>query len=261
MLAKIAQAFFTLLTYVMCSANGYHFFYFSVTRIEILTIFPELFDSFISCSLIGKACEKNLLSINCLNIRDFAPAPHHHVDDIPYGGGAGMLFKPEPLTAAIEDAKKRLPKAKVLLMTPAGKLFKQSDAKRLATEEDFIFICGRYEGIDERVVELFVDESFSIGDYVLMGGEVPAMAIIEAVTRLQNNIIGNSESLVDESFTTTSNEQVLLEAPQYTRPPEFRGLKVPEILLCGDPKKIAVWRETEAIKRTQKYRPELLEKK
>jgi tRNA (guanine37-N1)-methyltransferase len=231
-----------------------------VTQIEILTIFPDLFGPFVSNSLIGKACSRSILSINLLNIRDFTPPPHHHVDDVPYGGGAGMLFKPEPLTAAIEDAKKRLPNGKVILTTPAGKLFKQGDAARLAKQDQIIFICGRYEGIDDRVRELFVDESFSIGDFVLMGGEVPAMAMIEAIVRLQDTVLGNSESIIQESFSDDSSGRVLLEPPQYTRPALFRGLKVPEVLLSGDPKKIELWRKEEALKRTKLYRPDLLEK-
>lgn len=233
----------------------------SQMKIEILTIFPELFDSFISTSLIAKAREKGLLEISLLNIRDFAPAPHYHVDDVPYGGGAGMLFKPEPLCAAIEDAKSRLPNAKVILLAPAGKLFKQQDAEQLSNEDEFIFVCVRYEGVDERVKELLIDETYSIGDYVLMGGEVPAMVLTEALIRLKPEVIGNSDSLTMESFSKDTDGNRILEAPQYTRPPSFRGLDVPEVLLCGDPKKISAWQKEAALKTTAKYRPDLLEKK
>jgi len=230
-----------------------------VTRIEILTIFPELFSGFTSSSLIGKACDKCLLQIDISNIRDFAPPPHYHVDDIPYGGGAGMLFKPEPLSSAIKEAKKHLSKAKILLMSPAGKAFNQSEAEKLSKESELIFVCGRYEGIDDRIRELYIDEAYSIGDYILMGGELPAMVMIEAITRLQSEVIGNNESLVKESFSTASPSP-LLEAPHYTRPVEFMGLRVPDVLLCGDPKKIEIWEKEEALKRTKLYRPDLWDK-
>ena len=228
-------------------------------RVEILTIFPELFQGFRDASLIKKAQEKELLSLEFRNIRDYAAPPHYQVDDAPYSGGAGMLFKPEPLLAAIEDAKTRLPRAKVLLMTPAGRLFNQAHAERLAAEQELVIICGRYEGVDERVRQLAVDECFSIGDYVLMGGEVPAMVVIEAVARLHASVVGNSESLTHESFSRDQAGARLLEAPHYTRPPVFRGLSVPEVLLCGDPKKVNAWKREQSLARTREFRPDLLE--
>jgi len=227
-------------------------------RIEILTIFPDLFRGFCDASLIRKAQDKGLLALQLTDIRDYAPPPHRRVDDAPYGGGAGMLFKPEPLVAAVEHAKTRLPGARVLLMTPSARLFRQPDAERLARYDELIIICGRYEGVDERVRQLVVDESFSIGDYVLMGGEVPAMAVIECIARLHDSVVGNSESLMQESFAPAPSGARLLEAPQYTRPPEFRGLGVPEVLLCGDPKKVGAWRHEQALARTRELRPELL---
>lgn len=228
-------------------------------RIEILTIFPELFRGFCDASLIRKAQERGLLALQLRNIRDYAAPPHYQVDDAPYGGGAGMLLKPEPLVAAVEDAKTRLPHARTLLMAPSGRLFRQADAERLARRQELIIVCGRYEGVDERVRQLVIDESFSIGDYVLMGGEVPAMAVVECVARLHEAVVGNSESLAHESFSPNTRGERLLEAPHYTRPPIFRGLSVPEVLLCGDPKKIDAWRHAQSIERTREYRPELLQ--
>jgi len=229
-------------------------------RIDLLTIFPEIFSGFLESSLIKKASESGLLDISVQNIRDHANPPHKQVDDTPYGGGAGMVMKPEPLVAAIEASKERLPDATVILLSPAGKLFTQADAERLKSEDALIFVCGRYEGIDERVCELMVDEEFSIGDYVLMGGEVPAMVIMEAVSRLQQNVLGNEESAVDESFSLDENEDRLLEAPHYTRPPEFRNRKVPEVLLSGNHEKIAQWRKEQSLEKTKKIRPDLLRK-
>ncbi|MBN8549425.1 MAG: tRNA (guanosine(37)-N1)-methyltransferase TrmD [Deltaproteobacteria bacterium] len=222
-------------------------------KVEIITIFPELFSGFLSSSLVAKAQEKNLLTISTLNIRDFADAPHYHVDDTPYGGGAGMLMKPEPLCRAIEDSKSRLPSAKVILLSASGETFTQRKALELSHCSEIILVCGRYEGIDQRVIDLLVDEEISIGDYVLMGGEVPAMVLIEACTRLVSGVVGNEESIETESFRST-DESAQLEAPQYTRPAEFRGHKVPEVLLSGNHKKIAEWRLQESKKLTSKRR-------
>ena len=227
-------------------------------QIEILTIFPEILNGFLEASLIKKARERGVLEARCTNIRDFAAPPHFQVDDTPYGGGAGMLFKPEPVTAAVENAKTRLPGARVLLMTPSAPVFKQQDAERLSQETGLIIICARYEGVDHRVRQLLVDESFSVGDYVLMGGEVPAMVVVEAITRLRDSVVGNSESLKQESFAADADGRRLLEAPQFTRPPVFRGLAVPEVLLCGDPKKVDAWRREQSLQLTEKYRPDLL---
>jgi tRNA (guanine37-N1)-methyltransferase len=225
-------------------------------KIEILTIFPEIFSGFTSSSLIGKAQERGLLSIQVTDIRDFASAPHFSVDDSPYGGGAGMLMRPEPLYAAIAAAKLKLPDAKVLLLTPTGARFNQKKAQSVSKLSELILVCGRYEGVDQRVIDLCIDEQISIGDYVLMGGEVPAMVLIEASTRLLPEVLGNTESTAHESFT-----EPLLEAPQYTRPPEFMGQKVPEVLLSGNHKRIQEWRQAESKKRTLTVRPDLLEHK
>lgn len=210
-------------------------------KIEVLTIFPDLFSGFLESSLIGKARAKGSVSISTLDIRRFADPPHYHVDDTPYGGGAGMLMKPEPLCRAIEDAQSRLPNARVVLLTASGDLFSQQAAQRMSALPELILVCGRYEGIDQRVIDLLVDEEISIGNYVLMGGEVPAMVVIEASTRLIAGVVGNEASLAHESFDGRCAES-MLEAPQYTRPPEFRGLSVPEVLLSGNHKKIEEWR-------------------
>lgn len=225
-------------------------------KIEVLTIFPELFSGFVSSSLIDKAIERGFLEISFLDIRTFADPPHYHVDDVPYGGGAGMLMKPEPIARAIEDAKSRLPSARVLLMSAGGSVFKQAKAVELSQLGELIIVCGRYEGVDQRVIDLLVDEEISIGDFVLMGGEVPAMTIIEAAARLIPGVVGNELSIVHESFSTEASEQ-LLESPQYTRPPVFRGQTVPEVLLSGNHQKIADWRHEQSLQRTAVRRPDL----
>lgn len=218
-------------------------------KVEILTIFPELFSGFLASSLIAKAQSRSLLHISTLNIRDFSDPPHNHVDDIPYGGGPGMLMKPEPLARAIEAARSRLPNAKVILLSASGSTFTQSKAAELSALSELILICGRYEGVDQRVIDLFVDEEISIGDYVLMGGEVPAMALLEACTRLIPGVVGNEESIQSESFRS-SDPHAQLEAPHYTRPPEYRGLTVPQVLMSGNHKKISEWRLQESKKLT-----------
>lgn len=223
-------------------------------NVEILTIFPELFSSFLGESLIEKAISRELLSVTITNVRDFADPPHFHVDDTPYGGGAGMVMRPEPLTRAIAAAKKRLPDAVTILFTPAGAPLKQQQVKDLSSK-NLILVCGRYEGVDQRVIESHIDHEISIGDYVLMGGELPAMVLIEAVTRLVPGIVGNPESIEHESFSLES----LLEGPQYTRPATFEGKGVPEILLSGDHSKIAKWRLAEAKKKTKNVRPDLID--
>lgn len=222
--------------------------------VEILTLFPEIFDSFLSTSLIKKAVDNSLLSVRCTNVRDYADPPHHRVDDVPYGGGGGMLLKPEPLAKAIEDAKSRLPNAPVVLFSPAGELFSQSHAGNLSGESQLILICGRYEGVDQRIIDMFVDLELSIGDYVLMGGELPAMVVLEATLRLQSNVLGNKESIEVESFSDGRS----LEGPHYTRPAVFRDSKVPDVLLSGDHKEIRAWRDKMSQERTKKRRPELL---
>jgi tRNA (guanine37-N1)-methyltransferase len=225
-----------------------------VWKIELLTIFPDIFTSFLKTSLVGKAIDRGLLSVTTTNIRDFSSPPHNKVDDTPYGGGAGMVMLPDPLCKAIEAAKTRLPDAPVILLSPAGKRFTQARATELSRQDSAIFVCGRYEGIDQRVIDLMVDEEISIGDFVVMGGEVPAMMVIEACIRLRPDVIHNAESVLMESFSPALGDGTLVEAPQYTRPEEYRGLKVPEVLLSGNHKAIAEWRLQEATIRTDKLR-------
>lgn len=226
-------------------------------KVQVLTIFPEIFDSFLRTSLIKHAIEKNLLSLGLTNIRDFSNPPHNKVDDTPYGGGAGMTMKPEPIYDAVQDAKKNLPHARVFLLSPRGVPFTQHKAEELAKIPEAIFLCGRYEGIDERAIELCVDEEISLGDFILMGGEVALMAVLEAAVRLIPGVVGNNESLTTESFC---GEQKLLEAPQYTRPPEFMGKSVPEVLLSGNHERIAKWRHDQSVAITSQRRPDLLKK-
>lgn len=224
-------------------------------RIIVLSIFPDIFESFLKASLIGKAVEAGKLSVELINFRDFSDPPHHKVDDEPYGGGAGMVLKPEPLSRAIKHAKQTLPDAKVILFSASGAKFTQPVACSLSLRTGgLILVCGRYEGVDQRFIDLYVDQEFSMGDFVCMGGEVPAMLLIEAIIRLKPEIIGNPESLTNESFT-----EQLLEAPQYTRPREFEELTVPADLLSGAHKRIEAWRKQESINKTKKNRPDLYE--
>lgn len=225
-------------------------------NVQILTIFPEIFSSFLECSLIKKARDRGLLSVALINIRDYASPPHYNVDDTPYGGGAGMTMKPEPLYDAISAARERRPSSRVILLTPRGVPFNQKKAEELASLADLIFVCGRYEGIDERVVTLCVDEEISLGDFVLMGGEVAAMAILEASVRLCDGVVGNADSIKNESFSGGAH----LEAPQYTRPPEFRGERVPEVLLSGNHAQISAWREEQSLAITRARRPDLMKR-
>jgi tRNA (guanine37-N1)-methyltransferase len=226
-----------------------------VLSVEVLTLFPRMIAAPLEESLLGKAREKGLVRVQVTDIREFAQGKHRVTDDVPYGGGAGMVMKPEPLVAAIEAARARLPGAHVVLMSPQGRKFDHSLAQELVKREKLVFVCGRYEGVDERVIS-FVDEEISLGDFVLSGGEFAALAVIDAVARLVPGVMGNSESAEIESFS-----EGLLEGPHYTRPPEFRGLKVPEILLSGDHAKIAQWRKEQAQARTRERRPDLPGKK
>jgi tRNA (guanine37-N1)-methyltransferase len=226
-------------------------------RFEVVTLFAELVTPVMQVGLIGKAAQAGRIALHTASPRDFATDKHKSVDDTPYGGGSGMVMLPEPLLAAIEDLVRRAaergePRARRILLTPSGKPFRQADAERLAREPALLFICGRYEGMDERVAE-HVDESVSLGDFVLNGGEVAAMAIIESVARLLPEVLGNAESLREESHNAS-----LLEYPQYTRPREFRGSAVPETLLSGDHARIAAWRRQRSLERTAAVRPELL---
>lgn len=221
-------------------------------NVEILTIFPGIFESFLKASLVGKAIDRGLLSVRLTNIRDFSSPPHHKVDDSPYGGGAGMVMLVEPLVKAIEAAKTRLPSARVVLLSPGGPRFTQKRAIELSHADSTIFVCGRYEGIDQRVIDLAIDDELSIGDFVVMGGEVPAMLVIEACLRLRPDVIHNSESTSFESFSPDLGDGTLVEAPQYSRPEEFRGARIPEVLLSGNHKNIREWRVAESIKKTKK---------
>jgi len=221
-------------------------------RIDIITIFPEMVESVLSFGLIRRAREKGLLKVHVHNLRDYSTDKHRSVDDYIYGGGPGMLLKPEPIFNAVEAL--RTPDSRVILMSPQGKRFTQRDAERLSLQEHLIFLCGRYKGVDERVREALVDEEISIGDYVLSGGELPALVVIEALVRLIPGAIGDYDSAGRDSFGT----DMLLDCPHYTRPAQFRGMRVPEILLIGDHKKIARWRREHSLKRTLKRRPDLL---
>ncbi len=221
---------------------------------EILTLFPEMFDSFLKASILGKAIDRKLIQVGCHNIRDFATDKHHMTDDTPFGGGSGMVMKPEPLVRSIEAARQRQPEARVILLSPQGRVFKQEVAQELAQRPGLILVCGRYEGVDERVKTIAVDEEVSIGDFILTGGEIGAMVMIDAITRLLPGVLGDEQSLKEESFN-----QGLLEYPQYTRPREFMQNQVPDILLSGDHGKIAAWRRKKSIEQTLRKRPELLD--
>lgn len=209
-------------------------------RIQIITLFPEMFEGVLGSSMLWKASDKKLAQYEFINLRDFGLGPRKQVDDTPYGGGDGMLLMIEPLSKAIELAKENDPEARVILPTPRGKLYKQSDAKRLAADDKgLIIICPRYEGYDERVLE-WVDESICIGNYVLTGGEIPAMIIIDSVVRLLPGVLGGESSAEIESFQQDDEN---IEFPQYTRPEDFKGKKVPEVLLSGNHAEIEKWRQ------------------
>ena len=223
-------------------------------KIDILTLFPEMFDA-LNASLIGKAQNKGAVQINIVNIRDFSGNKHGKVDDYPFGGGDGMVMMPGPLYDAIASVKDD--EAHVIYMSPKGTPLVQKKVESLAKNyTHLVLVCGHYEGIDERVIELCVDEQISIGDFVLTGGEIPAMALVDSVLRFLPNVLHNEHSTQDESFSDG-----LLEYPQYTRPREFKGLDVPEVLINGNHKEIAKWREEQKIEQTKKYRPDLLDKK
>jgi len=224
-------------------------------RIDILTLFPNMFSSPLRESILGRAVEKGLIQIQTTNIRDFTLDKHQVVDDTPYGGGQGMVMKVEPIARAIESVKAQDPSAWTIYLTPQGKPFHQDLARRLSGQSHLILLCGRYEGVDERVRELFIDEEISIGDYVLTGGELAAMVLVDAVARFIPRVLGSDRSAEEDSFFNS-----LLEYPQYTRPVEFRGCRVPEVLLSGNHSAISLWRKREAIRRTSLRRPDLLAK-
>lgn len=220
-------------------------------RFDIVTLFPDFFTSSLRLGLLGKALARQIAQVNLVNPRDYTTDKHHKVDDEPYGGGVGMLMKPEPIFAAVESLP-TLPRREVILMTPQGRTMDQPMLKELATYDQLVVICGHYEGVDERIVHL-VTREVSLGDFVLTGGEIPALALINGVIRLLPGTVGKVESLKAESF-----EAGLLDYPQYTRPAEFRGWKVPDILLCGNHQAIAKWRYEQQIQRTRDRRPDLL---
>jgi tRNA (guanine37-N1)-methyltransferase len=225
-------------------------------EVEILTLFPRACAGYLGESILGKAQESGLVSITVTDIREYAAGKHRVTDDAPYGGGAGMVMKPEPLTAAIEAARGRVPGARVLLTSPRGDRLDQRLARELAGHAKLIIACGRYEGVDERV-RVAVDQEVSLGDFVLTGGELAALAIVDAAARLIPGVLGNEASAGSESF---EGEVGLLEHPHYTRPPEFRGMKVPEVLLSGDHRRIERWRRRMALLTTRERRPDLFAK-
>jgi len=221
----------------------------------VVTIFPDMFPGPLAFGVVGRALERGLLRLTARNLRDWAEPPHRVVDDTPFGGGAGMVLKPEPLFRAVEAIRGEAPakETRVILLDPAGRRFDQRVARELAAVERLVFLCGRYEGVDERVREHAVDDEISIGDYVLSGGEIPAMVVIDAVARLVPGVVGEPASLVQESF-----EEPLLDHPHYTRPAEFRGWRVPDVLLSGHHAKIEAWRRAAALERTRRRRPDLI---
>ena len=223
-------------------------------HIDILTLFPQMFPGVFSSGIFQRAIDQELVSIGIHNIRDYTHDKHHTVDDCPYGGGAGMVLKPQPVFEAVESIK-REPATPIILLSPQGRLFCQQVALELSSYSHLILICGHYEGVDERVSEHLVTDEISIGDYVLTGGELAAMVVIDAVVRLLPGVLGSAESLLDDSHVAG-----LLEYPQYTRPAVYREWSVPEVLLSGNHAQIAKWRREQAILRTGKRRPELLEK-
>ncbi|OMF23708.1 tRNA (guanosine(37)-N1)-methyltransferase TrmD [Paenibacillus sp. FSL H8-0259] len=237
-------------------------------RIDVLTLFPEMCEGVFGTSILGKARDKGIVSLNAVNFRDFSGNKHNSVDDTPYGGGGGMVLKPDPIFAAVEhvlaetsteagaaeSAIEPAAKPRIILMCPQGQTYNQQIAEELAQEQHLIFICGHYEGYDERIREHLVTDELSIGDYVLTGGELPALTVIDSVVRLQPGALGNETSAVTDSFSTG-----LLEYPHYTRPAEFRGWKVPDMLLSGHHANIEVWRREQALQRTLERRPDLLE--
>ena len=222
-------------------------------QFDILTLFPAMLEGPFSASILGKAIDKGLIRVNLHNLRDWAPGRHQVTDDTPYGGGDGMVMKVEPVARALAALREKTPHSRVLLMSPQGKTFCQADAGRLSRESGLIMVCGRYEGYDERIRSL-VDEELSLGDFVLTGGELAAAVILDATARLVPGVLGAAGSALTDSFSDG-----LLEYPQYTRPAEFSGMSVPEVLASGNHQAIATWRRHEQLRRTLERRPELLE--
>ncbi|HEX3619557.1 MAG TPA: tRNA (guanosine(37)-N1)-methyltransferase TrmD [Candidatus Udaeobacter sp.] len=235
-------------------------------RIDIVTLFPEICRAPLNESMMKRAQEKRIVDVQIHNLRDWTTDKHHIVDDAPFGGGHGMVMKPEPIFAAVEDLKQqtsivqsniKLQTPKIILMSPAGRRFDQQMAAQLSQESHLIIVCGHYEGVDHRVIEHLIDMEISIGDYILTNGAIAAVVLVDAIARLLPGTLGHERSAVDDSF---SSERLGLEGPQYTRPAEFRGWKVPEVLLSGNHAEIAKWRKEQAMKRTRENRPDLLGK-
>ncbi len=223
-------------------------------KFDVLTLFPEMIDSYCDCSILKRATERNVIEVKAINPRDFSLDKHKKVDDTPYGGGAGMVLAPQPYVDAYESIEK-LENSCTLMMTPQGEPFNNDIARELASFDQVIILCGHYEGFDERIREIIKPREISIGDFVLTGGELPALCVIDCVSRKLEGVLGKIESADDDSF-----ENGLLEYPQYTKPREYRGLKVPEVLLNGNHKEIEAFRKAEMIKRTEKRRPDLIKK-
>lgn len=223
-------------------------------KIDYLTLFPEMFEGVLNHSILKRAQDKGMLNVNTVNFRDYAENKHNQVDDYPFGGGQGMVLKPEPIFNALESLQ-QTDKTRVVLMCPQGEPFTQEKAQELSEAEHLVFICGHYEGYDERIREHLVTDEISIGDYVLTGGELPAMTMTDAIVRLIPGVLGNQQSHEDDSF-----QDGLLEFPQYTRPREYRGMNVPEVLLSGNHARIDAWRREQKLLRTYRNRPDLLDK-
>jgi tRNA (guanine37-N1)-methyltransferase len=227
-------------------------------RFDIISIFPELFAGVLECGIIRRARQSELVDVRLINLRDFAKDRHRSIDDRPYGGGEGMVFMPAPLFEAVEFCRgmEKDVNSRVVLMTPQGETWSQNLAAEFATISHLIILCGRYEGVDQRVIDSLVDREISIGDFILTGGEIPAMVVLDSVVRLIPGALGCGDSAANESFSTG-----LLDHPQYTRPAEFRGHAVPEVLLSGDHARIEKWRKERALEKTKRARPELINKK
>jgi tRNA (guanine37-N1)-methyltransferase len=224
-------------------------------RFDVFTLFPEVFTPYLETSILQRAQGSHLVEVQLYNIRDWTTDRHHVCDDMPYGGGGGMVMKPEPIFTAVEAVLGAPPQCPIILLSPQGRVFTQAVAEELSHQSHLALLCGRYEGIDERVLEHLVTDEISIGDYVLSGGELPALVLIDAITRLLPGALGDPEGAWDDSHATG-----LLEYPQYTRPPEFRTWRVPDILLSGDHGRITTWRRQQALLRTRQRRPDLLDK-
>src|SRR2546427_9217463 len=224
---------------------------------DIVTIFPEFFSGPFDFGVVRRGRENGLIEIRVHDLRDFTSDRHRTVDDRPFGGGEGMVFKPEPIFKAVETVRKG-PQAEVVVLSAAGRLFSQVEALRLSKAEQLILICGRYEGIDERVIEHLATAEISIGDFVLSGGEIAAVVVVDAVTRYIPGVVGKEESILRDSFSDPAAEMQLVEHPHYTRPAEFRGWKVPEVLVSGDHEAVREWRHVAALKKTERNRPDLL---